>query len=355
MKIYFAGEGYETVQGTNKANVLISYFYLNYKKKHTDLKKKYGWDKLFVDSGAFTAYTQNVKINILQYVDYIKKGYADYYAVLDVIGDAEKTNKNLKFMEKQGVNPLPCFHYGEDWKWLDVYCGSYDYICLGGMVPISTPELKKWLDVVFYKYPKQKFHGFGLTSTELMKRYSWHSVDSSTWVVHMKFNELNHYKYGRLYLGENKKEFLKIIKDAKNKKWIEAIKGFEINPECLFDDYRQRTNFNLKAFKELEININETKPFKKDFQSTIPIEQFKLPKLPKFERKQEFQYSLKNLNLGYSPRQIHYEEYYESFCVLCNKSFVVPDITQFQKICPYCGDKYVDTAKLKRREVIDKE
>ena len=62
-------------------------------------------------------------------------------------------------------------------------------ITIGGMVPISTPQLKLWLDRLWADYltddqgrPIVKVHGFGLTSLPLMMRYPWYSVDSSTWV-----------------------------------------------------------------------------------------------------------------------------------------------------------------------------
>ena len=59
-------------------------------------------------------------------------------SVLDGIGDPLKTYQNQKAMEGMGVVPLPCFHYGEDERYLDYYAANYPYITIGGMVPIST-------------------------------------------------------------------------------------------------------------------------------------------------------------------------------------------------------------------------
>ena len=147
---------------------------------------------LFIDSGAFSAYTQGVNIDIQDYIAFIKKykKYITVYANLDVIGDPVGTLKNQKIMEKAGLKPLPCFHYGEPIKFLLKYMETHDYIAFGGMVPISTKELAKWLDDLFANYicdssgmPKVKVHGFGLTSLKLMLRYPWYSVDSTSWVV----------------------------------------------------------------------------------------------------------------------------------------------------------------------------
>ena len=149
--------------------------------------------ELFLDSGAFSAWSQGKTINIDEYIKFIKehKELIEVYANLDVIGSPEKTWENQMYMEKQGLLPLPVFHYGEDEKWLKrILSRGYDYISLGGMVPISTGDLIHWLDYLFKTYlcdqegmPKVKVHGFGLTSLRLMLRYPWMSVDSTSWVV----------------------------------------------------------------------------------------------------------------------------------------------------------------------------
>lgn len=149
--------------------------------------------ELFLDSGAFSAWSQGKEINIDEYISFIKSNedILDVYANLDVIGDAEATWKNQAYMESKGLLPLPVFHYGEDIKYLKkLLSGKYGYISLGGMVPISTDDLIKWLDPLYKQYlcdekglPIVKVHGFGLTSLRLMLRYPWYSVDSTSWVV----------------------------------------------------------------------------------------------------------------------------------------------------------------------------
>lgn len=147
---------------------------------------------LFLDSGAFSAFSQGVEINIKDYIAFIKEHepFLEVYANLDVIGDPKATLDNQHIMEKAGLKPLPCFHYGEPISYLEHYIKNYDYVALGGMVPISTGDLLVWLDDLYHKYicgadglPKVKIHGFGLTSFKLMKRYPWYSVDSTSWVM----------------------------------------------------------------------------------------------------------------------------------------------------------------------------
>ncbi len=147
---------------------------------------------LFLDSGAFSAWSKGSEIDIQEYIQFIKKheDVINVYANLDVIGDAEATYKNQRVMEKAELSPLPVFHYGSPEKYLKRYLQKHPYISLGGMVPVSTQALVPWLDYIFEQYitdskglPIVKVHGFGLTSLKLMLRYPWYSVDSTSWVT----------------------------------------------------------------------------------------------------------------------------------------------------------------------------
>ena len=175
--------------------ILESYHYV-YRKSFVEKMRADGV-KIFLDSGAFSAFTQGVEVDMVAYCQYIQEN-SDILevvdgmvcaSVLDGIGDPLKTYQNQLAMESLGVRPLPCFHYGEDERYLDYYTANYPYITLGGMVPISTPQLYHWLDRVWEKHlvdgagrPKVKVHGFGLTTMALVERYPWYSVDSSSWV-----------------------------------------------------------------------------------------------------------------------------------------------------------------------------
>lgn len=154
--------------------------------------------KVFLDSGAFSAFMLGVQVDLEAYCRWILQNSdvirvdetgALMASVLDGIGDPLKTYQNQMAMESLGVRPLPCFHYGEDERYLEWYVQNYEYITIGGMVPISTPQLFHWLDRIWNKYlvdgsghARIKVHGFGLTSVPLMEAYPWYSVDSSSWV-----------------------------------------------------------------------------------------------------------------------------------------------------------------------------
>jgi len=174
---------------------LESYHYIG-KQNFIDRIRESG-KRVFLDSGAFSAFTLGKTIDLVAYCDYIKRNRdiirvednSLMASVLDGIGDPLQTYRNQLLMEEQGVRPLPCFHYGEDERYLDWYIANYEYITIGGMVPISNPQLFHWLDRIWNDHlvdgsgrPRIKVHGFGLTSVPLMDRYPWDSVYSSSWV-----------------------------------------------------------------------------------------------------------------------------------------------------------------------------
>jgi hypothetical protein len=170
---------------------------------------------LFLDSGAFSAWSKGLEIKIEEYIQFIKDNinYLDHYSVLDAIGDPVITLRNQGIMEAAGLSPIPCFHYGEPIKYLQSYLEKYSYISLGGMVPISTADLKVWLDMLFGKFicdkntglPTCKIHGFGMTSLNLMLRYPWYSVDSTSWVMTGRFGSVMvpKFRFGKYIYDEN--------------------------------------------------------------------------------------------------------------------------------------------------------
>lgn len=150
---------------------------------------------IFLDSGAYSAWVQNVHIDIDDYIEFVKQQQDNLhlYAVLDVIGDAEGTLRNQRKMEKAGLSPLPCFHFGEPMKYLRQYVKEYDYVAIGGLAAMGVgSQMIDFLDAVFDivcdkdGMPKVKTHGFAVTSLRAMKRYPWYSVDSTTWILNAR-------------------------------------------------------------------------------------------------------------------------------------------------------------------------
>lgn len=196
--------GYLKGSDVPNLRILVSYHYY----KDEDLRGlfeqyfKETMPEIFMDSGAYSAATQKTTIDIAAYADYLDK-YKDMLSVLaglDVIGDAEATYKNQQYLMKRGLDVLPTFHVGEDFSWLERYISDgHKYIALGGMVPYSMQrgKLFHWLSQCYAIFDRQwaagkpvVFHGFGMTSWDLIKAFPWYSVDSSSWTAGFRFGRV---------------------------------------------------------------------------------------------------------------------------------------------------------------------
>lgn len=168
---------------------LESYHYIH-KGRYVEHIRKEGL-KVFLDSGAFSSFSLGVDVSIEAYAEFVKanQDIIKMASVLDAIGDPVGTFNNQNTLEKLGAEVLPCFHYGEPLDLCEYYVRNYEYITIGGMVPIPNNKLEIWLDEVWDRvltdkdgYSRIKIHGFGLTARKLMAKYPWYSVDSSSWV-----------------------------------------------------------------------------------------------------------------------------------------------------------------------------
>lgn len=243
---------------------LESYHYIH---KQAAVKRiRAAGEKVFLDSGAFSAFTLGTKVDINRYCDYCheNKDIIHFPSVLDAIGDYKGTYHNQMEMERQGVKPLPCYHYGEPPEVLEHYVANYEYITIGGMVPISTPQLILWLDEIWERYltddkgvPKIKIHGFGLTSLPLMFRYPWYSVDSSTWVQWAANGMiLLPSRGGQLDVSSKssrrkvKGQHIDSVTPPQREALEREISETGADPQRLRDNYYSRWAFNSWAFPE---------------------------------------------------------------------------------------------------------
>ena len=285
MKVYLAGERESIEKATGESALwssfvkrrLFSYYYHGATTNNIPTKDLLASAErsldLFLDSGAYTAFTKGVDINVDSYASFINE-YKDVFTCISNLDDTSKNEKksydNQKALESLGCSPCPVFHTHEDPKWLKKYIDEgYEYIFIGGMVPETTKWLRVWLDDLFDKYltntdgtPNVKLHGFGLTDQNLMFRYPWHSVDSTSWlmtgifggcvfqtgrgIIKVTFsNESPDLKKGTSW---HYKHLCKLEK-AQVDKWLEP---FGITAEQCGEHYSYRDAVNAATFQNME-------------------------------------------------------------------------------------------------------
>lgn len=256
-------------------NILESYHYIGSQRFIDQMRADNA--KVFLDSGAFSAHTLGVSIDLPTYCEYIKRNMdlwrvedgAVMASVLDGIGDPLQTYRNQLHMEALGAKPLPCFHVGEDERYLEWYVKNYDYITLGGMVGRSSKQLMIWLDRMWERYlidgsgrPRLKVHAFGITAIPIMERYPWYSVDSSSWIQSAAFGSIYTPDWGPLSVSEKSPSrhdagqhatTLTAIEQDYVLQMLEA-QGFTY--ERLSTVYESRAAYNLWSFGVLNQMMN---------------------------------------------------------------------------------------------------
>ena len=234
MKLYFAGaEAFPKIM--ERLNIKNEMFSFCHMAKGSG-KKLFARDRnTFLDSGGFSAMSIGAPISIEEYSDYVleHKDNLTYYAQLDVVGNVKKTHQNLLYMEKRGLKPLPVFHFKSDYKRLEELSQQYQYICLGGLVPLTKNKdlLKKHLDKCFSIIKtKVKLHGFGMTAQDILERYPFYSADSSSYIEANRrgtYFEFSNGKMKTFWIKDKKKASYKSIQFSHHgeKKWIGRIEN----------------------------------------------------------------------------------------------------------------------------------
>lgn len=251
--------------------------------KETDSKVK-----LFIDSGAFSAWTKGKIIDVDEYISFINT-YKDHLTICasvdtipgkprtsyiasqeDVAKAAQGTWENFLYMRSKmdDVNKLLyTFHTGEPWEFLERALeyeddrGPINYIAFGGLVGKNKDVIKVFLakafDIIGKKSrPNLKIHAFGMTRLDILEEYPFTSADSTSWLQTANFGSItigakNICLSDRKLLSDDNliNKSTALFEDVK--KIIEE-KGFTL--EQLQEDSNARLMFNVMNFYDWSIN-----------------------------------------------------------------------------------------------------
>lgn len=260
-----------------------------------------------LDSGAFSAWNCGKEIDLDHYIAFIRHHaeHLDYYVALDVIPgafgrtptpaevevSAQKSWDNLLYMQAEGLNPIPVFHMGEQFKWLRrMVEHGIEYIGISPANDRTTDKKRIWLDRVFDEItdaegkPLVKTHAFGVTAIDLLIRYPWFSADSTTWIMIAARGKilLPHWVNGRwkfdkkpsiCYISEPYGEGEVLLRGMKEASWrhvpserehVESwLRYAGSTLEKAEADYKERARLCGFFFKEFERNF-VPRPFKRN-------------------------------------------------------------------------------------------
>lgn len=178
--------------------------------------------KLFIDSGAFSAWTKGKVIDVDEYISFINtnKEYLTVCASVDTIPGkprtshvasaeevavaAEKTWENFLYMRSKMEDVdklLYTFHAGEPWEFLERALnyrddrGPINYIAFGGLVGKNKEVIQVFLNKCFdiisrQAHPNLKLHAFGMTRLNFLEEYPFTSADSTSWLQTANFGSI---------------------------------------------------------------------------------------------------------------------------------------------------------------------
>jgi len=276
MKMYYSANWGFGIEGIPQIGVLRSFIAIKNKK---DFNIPKCCDSFFLDSGAFSVWTQKISINIKEYIDFIDRNLnrLDIYASLDDIQSYKISLKNYEIMKNAGLNPLPTFHYGEPFWLLEKYFSETNYVALGGIAKIFRGERILWLNQIFMRYSnseKNKFHGFGIQDEYIMKNYPWYSVDATSWLVLARYGGI-YTPFGCLKINTNIKynnlvRWITPESERKIKEWVQSLgRDYEIAKTHTVKGGLERIRINILYFEEFSKSLNNKKYNKLNHQKTF--------------------------------------------------------------------------------------
>ena len=158
--------------------------------------------KMFLlDSGAFSFMTRsNLRVDfdeyLKKYIHFINKYNVKYFFELDIdsVVGLKKVEEYREVLEREtGKKCIPVWHKSRGKQYFLDMVKEYDYVAIGG---IASGEIKRreykyfpWFIEQAHKH-NCKIHGLGFTSTRLLKKYKFDSVDSTSWVYGHKLGKI---------------------------------------------------------------------------------------------------------------------------------------------------------------------
>lgn len=182
---------------------------IEYKREHPEYTAK-----IMVDSGAFTAYTKGVTLDVDDYIKFLNDYGDDIEVFVACDSVPDPTNVDTSFADKTWDNYLymysklrpeirhklmPVFHYGEDFKHLIRMLeyvhedGSHlDYIGLAISLEGTTKVRINWANecrkiIESSNNPNVKTHAFGVGVKSVLDYINVTSTDATSWVKRAAF------------------------------------------------------------------------------------------------------------------------------------------------------------------------
>lgn len=247
---------------------------------------------LLIDSGAFSAHTRDVQLDVDAYIEYVNDNddLVHIFAQVDKIPGKfrqPKTRSELReapelswqnylYMRERVKSPdklMPIFHQGEDFKWLDNILNYRDpstgeavkYMGISPANDRAVNEKVKFIDRCFNVIkestnPNICTHAFGMTSLDVLEQYPFTSADSTSWLLNGAMGSIMT-EYGSVLVSSgslsSSQHLVKMPIQAQQKiqAYVEA-KGYSLQEVA--EDYKARIRLNIDYLLDWARNYQYT-------------------------------------------------------------------------------------------------
>lgn len=209
--------------------LLESFYYIKPSKQIPYIRN---YCKSFMlDSGAFTFLNNKknttfraIELFTEEYIKFINYYDIDLFFEMDldsIIGLKKVEELREKIENETGKKSIPVFHPERGKQYFIDMVKEYNYIALGGSVSKSREKYKNVFPYFIKEAKKNncKIHGLGFTALSKLHlpQFQFNSVDSSTWVQSVRFNNVFKFRNGKIELFNldktKKKDNYKISKN----------------------------------------------------------------------------------------------------------------------------------------------
>jgi hypothetical protein len=284
---YFAGiQCREAEDYIEKQKLLRLLSYHNDKKRFEERSEK--GLVTFLDSGAFTAWTKDAKIDVEEYIQYTDKwdkglsyfmqiddipGTRDVAPTMDQILEANKnTWENFIYMFSKVKSPeklVPVYHFGSNPANLDRILNfepKVDLLALGALVGQPKAQREAFLTTVFEQVKKSnnpdiKIHALGVHDFRILEKFPLYSADATSWIMVGATGNIMT-KYGNILVSvesTEKKNHFENQKPAVQEELLKMMVERGFTYKGLSTTYQDRMVWNLMDIEQRCINY-EYKP-----------------------------------------------------------------------------------------------
>lgn len=247
MKIYYVYSSYfEDLLLQENCRMLINYPAAGaYNKRYPDIPS--GFREVLIDSGGYQLQTGVASVYLKAYSLWLQLMLPNHpevvgYFNLDFSDPLDSLN-NQRFLESEGLKPIPVWHAGDPQVFLDLYTKDYEWISIGGLASSKVTGKKglaKMVNWIISTYPSTKFHilGMGISGVDAFRQTKPYSVDFSTWGTASRFGHA-------------------IVRDSKN--WIKevALPDEERNRLRTDKEFRRKATLDsIRNFAYFEEQVN---------------------------------------------------------------------------------------------------